>query len=246
LNPSEPLRRDPKFIEGSGPCWKLIEERCGALSRIQQEVTKQLTDVHAALATGISEVLLEEMLALYPNPTIHLRGEISEELARSATSAELAKVFKKHMGDWPVEQYFDGLSPFDCLRTIELTKASIETVGLEARIKPEARTLFDFLAVEMFGRFDVALTDEGLDARKSFFAKESPEALLQQQRLQCVLSFLVRVGFMAEQDRAWIRSLAPAVFEGEVCRAFCQFLRDRGGVPIQGAADLGQALDEMI
>jgi hypothetical protein len=242
MEPDKLLRKELDFHAGAEASWNLIEQRCGALTRIQSEVAQQMSLVREALSKDIRELLLEAIVGFYSNPTFELRESVERDLEAAQDSNTLELVYNKHMGDWSVEQYFDGNSPFVCLRTLELTKASVESVGTDARRKPEARALFDFLAVEMFARFDVALSDFGLAQRKEFFLAESPEVLLQEQRLQCVLCFLVRVGFMGEEDRQWIRGLEPAVFEGEVCRAFCLFLRDRGGVPIQGDPHGGNSL----
>lgn len=228
-DPTNPLRQAPEFLEGPGPCWKLVEDRCGALIRIQKEVTGQLKEVHQALGTGIREVLEEEILALFTNPKVEDKAMISEQLAGCREAEEFKRAYVKLMGNWPVERFFDDRNPFEGLEILEATRASVETLGAGARLKPRSETLFPFLGSEMFARFDIALTDMGLVMRKEFFEKDSPEALLQQQRLQCVLTFLVRIGFMAEADRKWIRGLEPAVFEGEVGRAFCLFLKATEG-----------------
>lgn len=232
VNPTQPLRKNPEFLTNSKTCWKLVEESCGTLSRIQHEIATQLTEVHQGLKRDIGAILLEEILSLYTNPTQQDRTNLLQELELCDTGEDLNRVYKKHMGNWPVEQFFDDLSPFNCLATIELTKASVDALGSKVQSNPNTANLFDFLAVEMFARFDVALTDVGLTLRSSFFTGESPKALLQQQRLQCVLSFLVKVGFISDADRKWIRTLEPALFEGEICRAFCLFIKDHGGIPV--------------
>jgi hypothetical protein len=208
--------------------WLILDGETHCLERLERELVEMLNEGIKTVLPVARGIAIDAALSLSADQSPGVKTSITEQFERASSVKDFIDSCEDLLGEGVFEGFVsDGLEAFSLLNRFNLALGAIGQ--LRARALSGTEEMFAFLSAEMFARFDIATTDFGLETRRSFFggsggAEVTPLAELQLHRLQSMVGFLMEVGAVTPSDRNRLSSLEPALFEGEVARAFCKYL----------------------